>query len=59
LLEQAVGALADALNKKFNLYLGSLKDALIKYSMKNTYRKIRLETNHRFELYGALVTNDE
>jgi hypothetical protein len=59
LLEQAVGALADALVKKFTKSLGSFKDEIIKYSMKNTSRQIRLETSHRYELYGALVAKDE
>jgi hypothetical protein len=35
MLEQSVGALADELNKNLTLYLGTLKDAVIKYSMEN------------------------
>jgi hypothetical protein len=33
LLEQAVGKLADDFNKKVAVHLGTLKDAILKYSM--------------------------
>jgi hypothetical protein len=58
-LEHAVREFAKALSKKFTLYLDSFQDELIKYSMKNTSRKIRLDANHRYELYGALVAKNE
>jgi hypothetical protein len=41
-LEQSVVALADALNKKFTLYIGTLKDEVIKYSMKKHPEKFDL-----------------
>jgi hypothetical protein len=59
LLDQEVEARAKALNEKFTQYLYSMKNELIRYSMKNTSRKIGIETNHRYELYGALVAKNE
>jgi hypothetical protein len=41
-LEQAVDTLAKALDKKVTKYLGSFQDELIKYSLENTSRKIKL-----------------